>query len=171
MNAMASGTSGAAPQVAGVVALLFARADELGVPLAWEDVYHLLFLGSRRLPHWPGSERDDLFGWGLVDAYQTLMALELMYYRPFNRADLTDHNTPGTWRFGVADGVTDCDDLEFFLQHAFPNQIVEKADFTTEGVGPGQQAWGTPDGLVTEEDSTYYTTILFPTAYPQGCAP
>jgi subtilisin family serine protease len=170
-NAFGSGTSGAAPQVAGVVSLLLARAAELNIALENDETYHLLFLGSRRLPHWPLSERDDSFGWGLVDAYQTLMALELLYYRPFNRADLTDHNVPNTWRFGVADGVTDCDDLDFFVDFAYPNQVVEKADFTTSAVGPGHSHWGVPDGLVTTEDYIYYTTLLFPAAYPQGCPP
>ncbi|MCA9287502.1 MAG: S8 family serine peptidase [Phycisphaerales bacterium] len=167
-----SGTSGATPQVAAIVSLLFARADELGVTLTWQDVYDLLFFGSRRLAHWPGSGRDDVYGWGLVDAYESLVALELLHYRfahPHNRADLTDHNTPGTWRFGVADGVIDCDDKAYFMDYAYPNLIVEKADFTTTGALQGQPGYGVPDGVVNPDDRDYFLDVLFPAAYAGTC--
>lgn len=158
-----SGTSGAAPQVSGVISLLLARANELGVALSWQDVYDILADSSRR-----GSDPSlpsPIFGWGLVDAYNALQRLEAIYYRPFNRADLTDHNVAGTWRFGIADGVVDCDDLNYFLQTAYPLQILEKADFTTAGSVSGSPGYGVPDGVVTSDDCIYYTHVL----HPGGC--
>lgn len=99
------------------------------------------------------------------------MTLELEYYRPFHRADLTDHATPGVWRFGVADGVVDCDDLAYFLNYAHPGGIVDKADFTTHGTTTGQSGYGAPDGLVTSSDLDYYRDVLFPAAHPAACPP
>lgn len=71
----------------------------------------------------------------------------------------------------MADGVTDCDDRAFFVNHAYPNQIVEKTDFTTSGVLPGQPGYGAPDGVVTSHDSDYYLNVLFPAAYSGSCPP
>lgn len=104
-----------------------------------------------------------------MDAFQLLRDLELTYYRPFHRADLTDHNTPGLIRFGIADGLTDCADLAYFLETAYPQQIIEKADFTTQNAMPGNPLYGVPDGLVSPSDHEYHTTVLFPAGYPYGC--
>lgn len=67
------GTSGASPIVAGVVSLLLAYADELNVTLTWDDVYDALKAGAVPLgTGWPNEE----FGWGRVNAYETLLSIE-----------------------------------------------------------------------------------------------
>lgn len=165
-----SGTSGAAPQVSGVVALLVARADELGVEWSFDLCRELLTNSATPMP--PGSPDatpNQIYGYGLVNAYGALRQLELIHYRPYHRADLTTHNDEDVWRFGIADGVTDCEDLYFFVNHAYPGQILEKADFTTTAATLGQPGYGVPDGYVTSDDYVYYTTLLFPAAVPGGC--
>lgn len=67
------GTSGASPIVAGVVSLLLAYADELNVTLDWDDVYNALKAGAEPL----GSGLPNAqFGWGRVNAYETLRSIE-----------------------------------------------------------------------------------------------
>lgn len=75
----ASGTSSAAPQVAGVVALMLQRADELGRPMAQSDIRHIL--SQSAIPITRGRNAMGIpavghpsvaTGWGLVDATKAL---------------------------------------------------------------------------------------------------
>ena len=76
--ASVSGCSFATPITSGVVSLLLARADELGMTLDQNDVYNLLLAGAEDEVGNPGEDtpgRDDFHGHGRINAYESLLAL------------------------------------------------------------------------------------------------
>ena len=55
--------------VSGLVALMLARANDLSITLDWDDIYDLLKDNANPIGTTPPT---DEFGWGRIDAYETL---------------------------------------------------------------------------------------------------
>jgi subtilisin family serine protease len=153
------GTSLAAPVVAGIASLLYARADQLGITLSSAMVYECLKEGAVRLgsPPYPNDE----FGWGRVDAYESLMKLEELYY--VCDADVTSGNTSGQFGYGVPDGDVDADDYGYFFQQWLLGNVAV-ADIASSCSACAQPGCSTSDGLVTGDDLVAYTCL-----YSAGC--
>jgi subtilisin family serine protease len=74
---MKSGTSMAAPVVAGVVALMLAEAEALGMKLPVSTIRNLLQITARKNP--PDSVWDERYGWGRVDAKAAVEAVQRLH--------------------------------------------------------------------------------------------
>ncbi|MCA9287145.1 MAG: S8 family serine peptidase [Phycisphaerales bacterium] len=155
------GTSAAAPIVAGIASLLFARADKLGIALTPDMVYECLRVGAEPIGL---PVHNNYHGWGRVNAYKSIMALEDMYYDC--PADLTHGSTIGEWGYGVPDGTVDSQDLAYFSYwHGLGAVAIAdiagtcptSADCETGGCS-------TPNGVVDPDDLTAYMCL-----YNAGC--
>ena len=90
-----SGCSFATPITAGVVGLLLDRADDFDATLDQETAYELLQDGAEDQvgpPQEDSPGRDDYFGHGRINAYESLLALENRFGCP---ADLNDDDIVG----------------------------------------------------------------------------
>ncbi|MCB9840380.1 MAG: S8 family serine peptidase [Phycisphaeraceae bacterium] len=148
-----SGTSLAAPQVAGAVSLLMARADTLGITLTWDMVYSILTKSAIDIG---ATGHDPVFGWGRLNVAAALRRLENDYYDC--DADLTLGDMWGVWGYGVADGLVDQSDMNYYIQQYNASNL-DIADLTTTGAGSGQPGYGVPDGVVNSDDFLYYSSL------------
>ncbi len=147
-----SGTSGAAPQVTGIVTLLIARANVLSIELDFNDIYTLLSAGAVKLGT-SATQHDKSYGWGRVSLYGSLMALEAMYECD---ADITHTDDSAEFGYGVPDGKVDADDTTAFFDLYNAANLI--ADLTTTGyTTPGGGGLnGTPDGILHSDDVVYF---------------
>ena len=154
-----NGTSLAAPVVSGIASLLYARADTLGIVLTPAMVYECLKQGA--VPLGSSPYPNSSYGWGRVNAYESLMKLEELYYSC--AADLTHGNTPGVFGYGVPDGDVDADDYNYYLTQWAANNLAV-ADIASSCSSCGQPGCSTPDGSVTSADLFAYGCL-----YSAGC--
>lgn len=142
-----SGTSMAAPVVAGIASLLHARANVLGITLTPAMIYECLKQGA--LPLGGAPYQNPEFGWGRVNAHQSLLKMEELYYNC--DADVTHGNVPGVFGYGVPDGDVDPDDWNYFYDQ-WEMGNVGVADIASTCSPCGEPGCSTPDGFVTGHD-------------------
>lgn len=97
---------------------------------------------------------DEEYGWGRVNAYKSLLALERVYY-PCD-ADITHTDDSGEYGFGVPDGKVDADDYAVFMWAYNNDNLI--ADVTTTGftTPSGGGANGEPDEIIDGDDLIYF---------------